>query len=91
MADIRAHPWFAGIDWDTLDSKSAKAPFVPDPNRNNFDVAHELDEFMMAEKPLSHKQRKEGGDPEKRSPELRELETQYVTVFFFIRAITCRF
>jgi serine/threonine kinase 32 len=46
----------------------------------NFDVAHELDEFLLAEKPLTHTKRKANPDLEKRKPELRLLEEQYVLV-----------
>jgi serine/threonine kinase 32 len=44
----------------------------------NFDVAHELDEFLLAEKPLTHTKRKANPDLEKMKPELRQLEEQYV-------------
>ena len=40
----------------------------------NFDVAHELDEFLLAEKPLTHSKRKANPDLEKKKPELRQLE-----------------
>jgi serine/threonine kinase 32 len=45
----------------------------------NFDVTHELDEFMMVEKPLTHSKRKTNTDLDKLKPELRQLEEQYVT------------
>ena len=45
----------------------------------NFDVSHELDEFMMVEKPLTHHKRKKANmDPEKMRPEMRQLEEQCV-------------
>lgn len=44
----------------------------------NFDVTHELDEFLMVEKPLTHSKRKVNPDVEKMKPELREMEEQYV-------------
>ena len=44
----------------------------------NFDVSHELDEFLMVEKPLTHTKRKQHPDLEKMRPELRQLEEQYV-------------
>lgn len=44
----------------------------------NFDVSHELDEFLMVEKPLTHSKRKANPDLEKMKPELRQLEEQYV-------------
>lgn len=46
--------------------------------RANFDVSHELDEFLMVEKPLTHSRRKANPDLEKMKPELRQLEEQYV-------------
>ena len=46
-------------------------------NKANFDVAHELDEFLMVEKPLTHQKRKQP-DLEKMKPELRQLEEQCV-------------
>lgn len=46
----------------------------------NFDVTHELDEFLMVEKPLTHSKRKVNPDLEKMKPELRQMEEQYVTL-----------
>ncbi|KJA22936.1 hypothetical protein HYPSUDRAFT_201752 [Hypholoma sublateritium FD-334 SS-4] len=80
--DIRRHPWFAGIDWDGLESKESQPPFVPDMKQANFDVSHELDEFLMVEKPLTHSKRKANPDLEKMKPELRQLEEQF-TVYDF--------
>ena len=42
----------------------------------NIDVSHELDEFLMVEKPLTHSKRKVNPDLEKMTPELRQLEEQ---------------
>jgi hypothetical protein len=44
----------------------------------NFDVSHELDEFLMVEKPLTHTKRKANADLDKLKPELRHLEEKYV-------------
>jgi hypothetical protein len=44
----------------------------------NFDVSHELDEFLMVEKPLTHTKRKANADLDKLKPELRELEEKSV-------------
>lgn len=44
----------------------------------NFDVSHELDEFLMVEKPLTHTKRKVNPDLDKMKPELRQLEEQWV-------------
>lgn len=42
----------------------------------NFDVTHELDEFLMVEKPLTHTKRKANPDLAKMKPEWRQLEEQ---------------
>ncbi|PPR00883.1 hypothetical protein CVT24_000368 [Panaeolus cyanescens] len=77
IEDIRQHAWFAGIDWDALENKECQPPFVPDMKQANFDVSHELDEFLMVEKPLTHSKRKANPDLEKMKPELRQLEEQF--------------
>jgi len=85
IKDIHRHPWFASIDWDTLDAKEAQPPFVPDMRQANFDVSHELDEFLMVEKPLTHNKRKANADLDKLKPELRHMEEQF-TVYDFSRS-----
>jgi len=77
LEDIQRHPWFASIAWDNLDSKQCQPPFVPDMKQANFDVSHELDEFLMVEKPLTHTKRKVNPDLDKMKPELRQLEEQF--------------
>ena len=54
----------------------------------NFDVTHELDEFLMVEKPLTHSKRKVNPDLEKMKPEIRQMEEQCVVIFTLIHA--CR-
>lgn len=44
----------------------------------NFDISHEIDEFLLAEKALVATKRKANVDIDKLGPELRELETQCV-------------
>ncbi|KAI0925868.1 hypothetical protein AcW1_008185 [Taiwanofungus camphoratus] len=80
--DVQAHPWFSSIDWDCLESKDVQPPFVPDIKKANFDVSHELDEFLMVDKPLTHQKRKAHPDLEKMKPEMRQLEEQF-TVYDF--------
>jgi len=39
--DIRAHPWFEGLDWAALEARSVPAPITPelssDVDTSNFD------------------------------------------------------
>ena len=36
--NVLAHAWFAAIDWEALDARTVKPPFLPDPRRANFDA-----------------------------------------------------
>jgi len=83
--DVQHHPWFVLIDWDNLTNKESQPPYVPDMKQANFDVTHELDEFLMVEKPLTHSKRKTNTDLDKLKPELRQLEEQF-TVYDFSRS-----
>ena len=83
MDEFKKHPWFADIEFDRLMEKEIQPPFVPDLNRTNFDVSHELDEFLMVEKTLTHSQRK-NVDIDKMKPEYRMLEEQF-TVYDYTR------
>ncbi|PCH42244.1 kinase-like protein [Wolfiporia cocos MD-104 SS10] len=83
VRDIRSHPWFASMDWESLENKEIQPPYVPDRDKANFDVSHELDEFLMVEKPLTHSKRKKANrDLDKMKPEMRQLEEQF-TVYDF--------
>ena len=44
-ADVKAHPWFAGLDWDNL--ARAKAAFIPH-------LESETDTTYFAPKPVRH-------------------------------------
>ncbi|KIM62755.1 hypothetical protein SCLCIDRAFT_1214865 [Scleroderma citrinum Foug A] len=81
--DIKRHPWMSSLDWDKLAKKELQPLFIPDIKKANFDVSHELDEFLMVEKPLTHTKRKTNPDLEKMKPELRQLEEQF-TVYDFL-------
>ena len=48
--------------------------------KGNFDITHELDEFLMVEKPLTATKRKQNVDLDKLGPEYRQLEEQCVTL-----------
>ena len=55
--------------------------FCTQMKKANFDVTHELDEFLMVEKPLTHSKRKVNPDLEKMKPEIRQMEEQCVLAF----------
>ena len=40
VSEIKKHRWLSGINWNSLYKKELKAPFVPNPNRENFDKNH---------------------------------------------------
>jgi len=84
MDDFKKHPWFADIDFERMMEKEIQPPFVPDLDRTNFDVSHELDEFLMVEKTLTHSTRKKNVDVDKMKPEYRTLEEQF-TVYDYGR------
>ncbi|KAJ9117398.1 hypothetical protein QFC24_006494 [Naganishia onofrii] len=76
IEDIKAHPWFRGIDWDAVYRKEAQPPFEPDPKKANFDATHELEELLLEENPLKARKRKQGQDLETLSKEMRMMEEQ---------------
>ncbi|KAG6861345.1 hypothetical protein C0995_001324 [Termitomyces sp. Mi166 len=78
--ELRRHPWFKTIDWDTLESKQQTPPFVPDAKRANFDASHELEELLLEDNPLKAKARKANQD--NLSAEMRQMEEQFTTYDF---------
>ncbi|GFZ46109.1 hypothetical protein JCM24511_04355 [Saitozyma sp. JCM 24511] len=83
--DIKAYPWFRGIDWDAMYKKEVVPPFEPDSKRANFDATHELEELLLEENPLKARKRKEGQDVATMSPEFRMME-EHFKVFDYTRA-----
>ncbi|KAI0629219.1 kinase-like protein [Trametes polyzona] len=79
--ELKRHPWFSTIDWDTLESKEQTAPFIPDNKKANFDASHELEELLLEDNPLRAKQRKER-DISSLSAEMRQMEEQFTPYDF---------
>ncbi|KAI0819659.1 kinase-like protein [Trametes gibbosa] len=79
--ELKRHPWFSSIDWDTLESKEQTAPFIPDNKKANFDASHELEELLLEDNPLRAKQRKER-DIGSLSAEMRQMEEQFTPYDF---------
>ncbi|KAJ3753905.1 kinase-like domain-containing protein [Lentinula raphanica] len=78
--ELRRHPWFQSIDWDTLESKEQIPPFIPDSKKANFDASHELEELLLEDNPLKAKQRKANQD--NLSAEMRQMEEQFTSYDF---------
>ncbi|KAI0715999.1 kinase-like protein [Cerioporus squamosus] len=79
--ELKRHPWFSTIDWDTLDTKEQIAPFIPDSKKANFDASHELEELLLEDNPLRARQRKER-DISSLSAEMRQMEEQFTPYDF---------
>ncbi|EIN06020.1 AGC/YANK protein kinase [Punctularia strigosozonata HHB-11173 SS5] len=79
--DIRQHPWFRTIDWETLETKTQTSPFIPDSRKANFDASHELEELLLEDNPLKAKRRKEQ-DISNLSTEMRQMEEQFTNYDF---------
>lgn len=81
LDEIRRHPWFAGVDWAALESKRLTSPWVPDPNKANFDATYDLEELLLEDNPLRARERKMQ-DVTALSSEMRQLEEQFTSYDF---------
>jgi len=48
-AQVRKHPWFAGIDWDKVRKKEMKPLWIPEPDKAHFSPDHELQEQFFGD------------------------------------------
>jgi serine/threonine kinase 32 len=78
--ELRRHPWFKPIDWDTLETKEQTSPFIPNPEKPQFDASHELEELLLEDNPLKAKARKANQD--NLSAEMRQMEEQFTSYDF---------
>jgi len=56
---VKAHPWFGGVDWEAHRQRTVPPPFVPDPNVANFSTFYVLEDQIIGEDlptPLSPKE-----------------------------------
>lgn len=58
VEEIQAHPWFRGVDWDAVERMGYQPPFVPDPDKANFDATYDLEELLLEDNPLTYRPRK---------------------------------
>ncbi|KIJ55104.1 hypothetical protein M422DRAFT_239732 [Sphaerobolus stellatus SS14] len=82
IADVKKLVWFKKMDWEKLETKELTPPLVPDPEKPNFDLSHELEELLLEDHPLRKKKRKANRDINKLSPELKQLEEQFTPYDF---------
>jgi len=80
--DLKEHPWFRSIHWDTLDDKTTVSPFIPDSKKANFDATHELEELLLEDNPLKARKRNPNQDLSNLSAELRQMEEQFTPYDF---------
>lgn len=79
---VKRQPWLSSIDWQKLEAKDIAPPLVPDANKPNFDLTHELEELLLEEHPLKVRKRKANRDMSKLTPELKQLEEQFTSYDF---------
>lgn len=48
--EVKASPFFKGLEWEQLEKKTAPTPWQPDPNRANCDGSYDLDEQFEVKK-----------------------------------------
>ncbi|CAO3644039.1 unnamed protein product [Mucor hiemalis] len=76
---LKSHSWFQGLDWTTLENKTANPPFIPNNNRSNFDAVHELEELLFEDVPLrAHKRREPGGAYSESMKDLLEMDDMFL-------------
>jgi len=80
--ELKKHPWFRTIMWETLEEKEAVSPFIPDPGKANFDATHELEELLLEDNPLKARKRNPNQDVSNLSAEMRQMEEQFTSYDF---------
>ncbi|EJD50161.1 kinase-like protein [Auricularia subglabra TFB-10046 SS5] len=74
---IRAHPWFEGLDFETLDRKELPCSFIPDP-RKSVDPTYALHENLVAPSQLRARKWSPDEDTSKMTPEMRYLHEKFL-------------
>jgi len=80
--ELKNHPWFRTIMWETLEDKETPSPFIPDSKKANFDATHELEELLLEDNPLKARKRNPNQDINNLSAELRQMEEQFTSYDF---------
>ncbi|KAI9471354.1 hypothetical protein LPJ78_004532 [Coemansia sp. RSA 989] len=80
---LKAHPFFASIDWAKLESRQLTPPFVPNNDMSNFDISHDLEEMLLDPEPLQDSSRRKPAakraktPPEHDTPEYRHIAEHF--------------
>ncbi|GJJ11549.1 hypothetical protein Clacol_005783 [Clathrus columnatus] len=82
LDDIKKLAWLKRMDWEKLEAKEIQPSLIPDSNRPNYDLSHELEELLLEDHPLKKKKRKANRDVSRLSPEYRILEEQFTNYNF---------
>ncbi|KAJ2890971.1 hypothetical protein IWW38_003840, partial [Coemansia aciculifera] len=86
LDSVKAHPFFAAINWDALEHKLADPPFVPNAEQSNFDISHDLEEMLLEPEPLDARKRvamKRHKTPaEHAQPEYQEIARSFAAFDF---------
>lgn len=82
LDEIKSLAWLKAIDWEKLETKEIIPSLIPDANRPNYDLSHELEELLLEDHPLKKKKRKANRDVSRLRPEYRILEEQFANYNF---------
>jgi serine/threonine protein kinase len=53
--EFKNHPYYEHVDWELLEGKLIDPPFIPEANKDNFDISHDLEELLLDDNPLRYK------------------------------------
>ncbi|KAJ1821812.1 hypothetical protein GGH91_000972 [Coemansia sp. RSA 2671] len=86
LDSVKAHPFFAAINWDALEHKIADPPFVPNAEQSNFDISHDLEEMLLEPEPLDARKRvamkRHKTPPEHAQPEYLDIARSFAAFDF---------
>ncbi|KAJ2158882.1 hypothetical protein GGF46_003427 [Coemansia sp. RSA 552] len=84
---VKAHPFFASIDWRQLEARRVAPPFTPSTDASNFDISHDLEEMLLEQDPLEANARRHTGSgaatprrklpPEHLTPEYEQITKEF--------------
>ncbi|KAI9318429.1 kinase-like domain-containing protein [Dichotomocladium elegans] len=58
---FKAHRWFAGLDWNALESKQAVPPYIPNSKDFHFDTIHGIEDLLLDEPAQRNTSRRDPG------------------------------